>query len=212
MIPGFGLLTEDFPDPALAISTIADQMAVLPFGVRIPARPFCGVLGVAPGAPEPLPMIPPGSHGGNMDTKHLVAGSRLFLPVQVPGAMFSLGDGHAAQGDGEECGTAIETPVAVTVALRVHQTPTPLRAPEFISAGYADLPGPRFSAQGIGPSLEAAAKDAVRRLIDRLSTESGLSPAETYMVCSIAADLRIAELVDAPNWVVTASYPLSLLE
>lgn len=210
MIPDFGLLVEEFTEPALAISTIGHGIAELPFGVRIPSRPFCGVLGVAPDSLEPQPMIPPGSHGGNMDAKHLVAGSRLFLPVYVPGALFSLGDGHAAQGDGEVCGTAIETPVSVAIALRLHKA-TPLRAPEFISPGFADLPGPRFSAQGIGPDLEDAARSSVRRLIERLSTESGLSDVEAYMLCSIAADLRIAEVVDAPNWIVTASYPTALL-
>ncbi len=110
-IPGFGLLADEFPDPALRITRLADGVGEFLPGVRIPLAPFCGVLGLAsPG--EPRSTIPPTTSGGNMDTRHLVAGTRLWLPVTVPGALFSLGDGHAAQGDGEVCGTAIETPHA----------------------------------------------------------------------------------------------------
>src|SRR5213076_2765178 len=102
-IPGFGLLADEFPDAALRITRLVDGAAQFLPGVRIPLAPFCGELGVAPIGPA-RSTIPPTETGGNMDTRHLTAGTRLWLPVQVPGALFSLGDGHAAQGDGEVCG------------------------------------------------------------------------------------------------------------
>ena len=113
-IPGFGLLADDFPDPALRITRLAGGAAAFLPGVSIPLAPFCGELGVAPREEGAFSTIPPTPHGGNMDTRHLTAGTRLFLPVGAPGARFSLGDGHAAQGDGEVCGTAIETPMRAT--------------------------------------------------------------------------------------------------
>ncbi|MEO8437340.1 MAG: acetamidase/formamidase family protein, partial [Chloroflexota bacterium] len=108
-IPGFGLLADEFPTPALRITRLGGGVAEFLPGVTIPLAPFCGELGLAP-AGEPRSTIPPTELGGNMDTRHLTAGAILWLPVAVPGALFSLGDGHAAQGDGEVCGTAIETP------------------------------------------------------------------------------------------------------
>ena len=119
-IPGFGLLADDFPEAALRITRLAEDLGELLPGVRIPLAPFCGVLGLAsPG--EPRSTIPPTYSGGNMDTRHLTAGSRLWLPVSVPGAAFSLGDGHAAQGDGEVGGTAIECPMRTEAIVGIAQ-------------------------------------------------------------------------------------------
>ena len=111
IIPGFGLLADEFPKPAYHVTRMGPTGSIefMP-GIRLPRAPFCGVIGVAPAA-GPLSTIPPDVHGGNMDTRHLVAGSTLFLPVFQPGANLSVGDGHATQGDGEVCGTAIETPM-----------------------------------------------------------------------------------------------------
>ncbi|KAH9916665.1 uncharacterized protein B0H18DRAFT_939165 [Fomitopsis serialis] len=125
-IPGFGLLADAFPVPALKIWHLRDYEAGAgyawfdePKGIRIPLRPFAGEMGVARAAPGPHSTIPPYTTGGNIDTRHVTAGSTLYLPVEVPGALFSMGDGHAAQGDGEVCGTAIETSVRATVRLTV---------------------------------------------------------------------------------------------
>jgi acetamidase/formamidase len=117
VIPGFGLLADEFPDAAYHVTRLG-QSGPIEFmpGVRLPRAPFCGVIGVAP-ATGPLSTIPPDVHGGNMDTRHLVAGSSLFLPLFQPGGRLSMGDGHATQGDGEVCGTAIETPMKATVRL-----------------------------------------------------------------------------------------------
>ena len=210
-IPGFGLLADDFPDAYLRITRLADGVGELLPGVRIPLAPFCGELGVAPDG-EPRSTIPPDVTGGNMDTRHLTAGSTLWLPVQVPGALFSLGDGHAAQGDGEVCGTAIETPMRATVRLTVRRDVS-VGAPEFRTAGplgTSTNTAGWLAADGVGPDLFVAARDAVRRMIDRLGTELGVAPIDAYLLLSVAGDLRISEVVDQPNWIVTSYCPLSI--
>jgi acetamidase/formamidase len=214
-IPGFGLLADDFPEPVLRISRvpgIGGRTEFLP-GIRLPIVPFCGELGVAP-LTGPRSTIPPDLHGGNMDTRHLTAGATLFLPVFHDGARFSIGDGHAAQGDGEVCGTAIETPMRARVRLTARPD-LHLGAPEFLTApgATASTPvGQRYATDGIGPDLLSAGRDAVRRMIDWLGREHGLAPVDAYLLCSVAIDLRISEIVDMPNFVVTAHCPLSIFE
>jgi acetamidase/formamidase len=211
-IPGFGLLADDFSEPGLRITRVPSSgwIEFLP-GVRLPRAPICGELGVFP-VDGPRSTIPPDLHGGNMDTRHLVAGSTLFLPVFHPGAGFSAGDGHATQADGEVCGTGIETPMRLLVRLSVRKD-LHLTGPEFLAAAdpAADLrSGPRYATDGIGPDLMAAARDAVRRMIDWLGREHGIGPMDAYMLCSLAVDLRISEIVDMPNVVVTAHCPLGI--
>jgi acetamidase/formamidase len=213
-IPGFGLLADDFPDPALRITRIpgGGPAEFLP-GIRVPVVPFCGEVGVAPET-GPRSTIPPDLHGGNMDTRHLTAGATLFLPVFHRGARLSIGDGHAAQGDGEVCGTAIETPMRATLRLTARPD-LHLSGPEFLTAAgpLADTPvGRRYATDGIGPDLASAARDAVRRMIDWLGREHGLDAVDAYLLCSVAIDLRISEIVDMPNSVVTAHCPLSIFE
>lgn len=213
-IPGFGLLADEFPDPAYKVTRIppSGPIEFLP-GIRLPRAPFCGVIGVAPAA-GPLSTIPPDVHGGNMDTRHLVSGSTLFLPVFQPGAQLSAGDGHATQGDGEVCGTAIETPMRATVRVSVRKD-LHVTAPEFLAAEepHAALrSGRRYATDGVGPDLVVAARDATRRMIDWLGREHGLAPTDAYMLCSVGVDLRISEIVDLPNYVVTAYCPLGIFE
>lgn len=212
-IPGFGLLADDFPDAALRVTRLAGGVAEFLPGITIPLAPFCGELGVAP-AGEARSTIPPTELGGNMDTRHLTAGAVLWLPVAVPGALFSLGDGHAAQGDGEVCGTAIETPMRARVRLRV-RTDVHVTAPEFRTAGplgTATNTAGWYAADGVGPDLMISAGDAVRRMIDRLGVEHGLAPIDAYLLLSVAGDLRISEIVDQPNWIVTAYCPRSIFD
>lgn len=214
-IPGFGLLADDFPDGHLKITRLpsdADRVEFWP-GVRIPLAPFCGELGVAPET-GPRSTIPPDLHGGNMDTRHLVAGSTLFLPVFHAGARFSIGDGHATQGDGEVSGTAIETPMRALVRLTVRKD-LHLTGPEFVAAPdpHATLRnGARYATDGIGPDLMTAARDALRRMIEWLGREHGLDPMRAYLLSSVAIDLRISEIVDVPNFVVTAYCPLGIFD
>ncbi len=214
-IPGFGLLADDFADPALRITrlpAVGGRAEFLP-GIRVPVLPFCGEIGVAP-IDGPRSTIPPDAHGGNMDTRHLTAGATLFLPVFHDGARLSLGDGHAAQGDGEVSGTAIETPMHATVRLTVRHD-LHVTAPEFLTApgAAADRPvGRRYATDGVGPDLMTAARDATRRMIDWLGREHGLAAVDAYLLCSVAIDLRISEIVDLPNVIVTAHCPLSIFD
>ncbi len=163
------MLADDFPDPVLRITRVpgaGGRAEFLP-GVRVPIVPFCGEVGVAP-IDGPRSTIPPDLHGGNMDTRHLTPGSTLFLPVFHADGRLSMGDGHAAQGDGEVCGTAIETPMRALVRLTVRKD-LHVTAPEFLTADIpATAGGRRYATDGIGPDLLGAARDAVRRMIDWL--------------------------------------------
>ena len=214
-IPGFGLLADDFPDGFYKVTRYdpaGDRAEFWP-GVRVPLAPFCGEVGVAP-ATGPLSTIPPDLHGGNMDTRHLAAGSTLYLPVFHAGARISMGDGHATQGDGEVCGTAIETPMRARVRLTVRKD-LHVSGPEFVAAPdpHAALRnGARYATDGIGPDLMTAARDALRRMIEWLAREHGLEPMQAYLLASVAIDLRISEIVDVPNFVVTAHCPLGLFD
>lgn len=209
IIPGFGLLADLFPDPwfhAWDLNTGRDGTA-LNDRVRVPIRPFCGVLGVAPAAPGRHNVLPPRRVGGNLDTRQLGPGATLYLPIEVEGALFGVGDTHAAQGDGEVCGTAIEGPMTVTLRLSVrrdldvdmpeYDITAPLERPSAAAAGY-------HATTGIGPDLMVATRHAVLRMISYLERRHRLSAQEAYALCSVAVDLRISEVVDAPNWVVSA--------
>jgi acetamidase/formamidase len=214
LIPGFGLLADEFPDPALKIWRLADGWAEFAPGIRIPLEPFCGEIGLAPRASGALSTIPPYRHGGNIDTKHLTRGATLYLPVEAEGALFSLGDGHAAQGDGEVCGTAIETPMRATVRLTVRKD-LPVRQPQFMTAGPLTPrtnTAPYYATDGIAPDLLEAARHAVRHMIEHLERTYGLARVDAYMLCSVAVDLKICEIVDAPNWLVGAFLPMSLFD
>ena len=216
IIPGFGLLADEFPDPWLRISEVEAAAGRVRFGehVTLPHRPFPGTLGVALPEPGEHSIVPPSRFGGNMDVKHLRAGVRLFLPVGVDGALFSLGDTHGAQGDGEVCGTAIETAMDVVVRLSVRRDLS-IGAPQFhLPAGaLAENEQSSFHVcTGVGPDLMEAARDAVRATIAHLGEHHGLEREEAYAVASVAADLRIHEVVDAPNWVVGAFIPEAIFE
>jgi acetamidase/formamidase len=212
IVPGFGLLAEDFPEPALNIWSYEKSFATPALygpGARVPLKPFCGTIGVAPAAPGPHSTIPPHSAGGNMDIRDLTVGVDLYLPVQVAGALFSLGDTHAAQGDGEVCGTAIESPMSVTAKFDLVKN-AQLRFPRFVTPGpvtrHVDAKGYDVTT-GIGPDLMEAAKNAVRGMIDLLGRQQRLSAENAYMLCSVCAELRISEIVDRPNWVVACYLP-----
>ncbi|GHO48249.1 acetamidase/formamidase family protein [Ktedonospora formicarum] len=215
IIPGFGLLADEFSEPALKIWRLeggAEGWAEFAPGIRIPVEPFCGEIGLAPGAPGALSTIPPYRHGGNMDTKHITKGARLFLPVEAPGALFSMGDGHAAQGDGEVCGTAIEAPMQATVRLTVRKD-LKINEPQFVTAGplaRRTNTAPYYVTDGIAPDLLEATRKAIRHMIEHLQKNYGLSRADAYMLCSVAVDLKLCEVVDLPNFLVGAFLPQSI--
>jgi acetamidase/formamidase len=165
------------------------SMAWLPWGLEIPLRPFFGVMGVAPPKAWGLiSSIQPRAHGGNLDNKELVPGSTLYLPVFNEGAGFSVGDGHAVQGDGEVCTTAIET--ALTGTFEIH-----VRKDLRLDYPAAETPASLIT-MGMDPSLDTAAKDALRRMVDRVTQETGLSGQRSLMLMSLVADVRVTQLVN----------------
>ncbi|MEV6792147.1 acetamidase/formamidase family protein [Streptomyces sp. NPDC051320] len=210
-LPGFGLLADDYPDPYLRISRIAGGYAELLPGLSIPVVPMVGTIGVAPPEPGPHSVIPPRRWGGNMDIRHIGPGARLILPVGVQGALLSAGDAHAAMGDGEVCGTGIETAATVRLRVDVRKGAAP-RTPVIETDAMTARAGAALATTGIGPDLMAAAKDAVRALIEEITARTGLTPEDAYLLASVAADLKISEVVDAPNWVVSAHLERALLD
>src|ERR687895_1040872 len=211
LIPGFGLLADEFPEPWLRISRVEAEQGKVVFadGIELPYEPFPGTIGVAPAERGPPSIVPPPRWGGNRDTKHLRAGTTLSLPVGVEGALFSVGDTHSAQGDGEVCGTAIETAMDVSLRLSVRRD-FRVEAPQFRIPPGA-LPRTEGTgyhvSTGVAPDLMEATKQAVRATMEHLGDSHGLSREEAYALCSVAVDLRIHEVVDAPNWVVGAFLP-----
>ncbi|HEX4781923.1 MAG TPA: acetamidase/formamidase family protein, partial [Usitatibacter sp.] len=158
-------------------------------------------------------IVPPRKWGGNMDTKHLRAGSTLLLPVGVQGALFSVGDTHAAMGDGEVCGTAVEAPMEMALRLTVRKDLS-IDAPQYVvpqaAAAVERGAGGWHVCTGVGPDLWEATRDATRSLVDHMVEQMGRAREEAYAIASVAADLRIHEVVDAPNWVVGACLPLDI--
>jgi len=199
-IPGFGLLADDFPDPAYhvtAVPRVGERAEFLP-GVRVPVVPFCGELGVAPET-GPRSTIPPDLHGGNMDTRHLTAGATLFLPVFHEGARFSIGDGHAAQGDGEVCGTAIETPMRALVRLTVRKD-LALRAPEFIELVSRIDTGPLHVANKVELFFNGqAAFASVHEAINAARKEVLL---ETYILRDDSTGLEMRETLSRASFLL----------
>jgi len=205
IIPGLGAL-EEFNDPFLWTWKLSKKSLVnFKNGLRVRYRPFCGVMGVAPANDVPTETMPPGFHGGNMDVRHLTAGSKLLLPVQVDGGLFSVGDAHAAQGDGEVCVTAIECPGTITVRINLVKGAN-LEAPHYFTAPEGTV-GRSYVTTGVAPDLMDACKQAIRRMIGELTTIAGLSGEEAYIFCSVAGDLRVHEIVDKPNLVVGLTIP-----
>ncbi len=216
IIPGFGLLADEFPDPWLRVSRVEGELDRVRFGdgIALPFSPFPGTIGVAPDEPGQHSVVPPRRWGGNMDIKHLRPGTTLFLPVGVEGALFSVGDTHAAMGDGEVCGTAIETAMDLAVRLEVRRDVS-LHYPQYHVPGGQLAQTEQSSyhvCTGIDSDLLTAAREATRAMIDHIVDRRGLGREEAYAIVSVAADLRIHEVVDIPNWVVGAFLPEAIFD
>ncbi|HWW85548.1 MAG TPA: acetamidase/formamidase family protein, partial [Vicinamibacterales bacterium] len=194
--PGGGVLPDDYPYAGLKLFRWQPGATTVQFapGVTLPMAPFFGSIGVAPPAlVGRISSRPPGYHGGNLDNKDLVVGSTLYLPVHVPGALVSIGDGHALQGDGEVTGTALETSLRGTFELRVIKGQR-LKWPR------AETPT-HYIAMGLHEDLNEATRLAVRELVDFLVAEKRLSRDDAYMLCSLAADFHVTQAVDATKGV-----------
>ncbi|MCZ0963695.1 acetamidase/formamidase family protein [Paracoccus benzoatiresistens] len=216
-IPGFGLLADQFTDPALLIWKYdAATLAPALWGQhgKVALKPFTGTIGVAQAEPGLHSIVPPRRTGGNLDIRDLAKGTVLYLPVEVAGALFSVGDTHAAQGDGEVCGTAIESPMDVTLTLDLVKGVN-LKMPRFTTPGpvtrHLDTKGYEVTT-GIGPDLMTGARQAVEQMVDLLCAQHGMAAVDAYMLVSTCGDLRISEIVDMPNWVVSFYFPRSVFE
>ena len=200
--PEFGFLTGEFDKPVLQTFALDTKKNVVEFaeGIRIPLRPFAGVMGVAPDTEEMLNTIPPRANGGNLDDPNLVAGTTVYFPVFVAGALFSIGDTHAVQGHGEVSGTAIETPMRIVYEISVIKGGRSIPEPQYETNEY-------YATTGFATTIDEAAKKATRYMIDYLVETKGLSREQAYMLCSLAGDLKIAETVDVPHMLVTMHMP-----
>jgi acetamidase/formamidase len=189
--PFRGTLPEDFPKTKIWHSGIdvARRIGTLPWGVKVALRPFFGIMGVAPAAHlGALGSIEPREYGGNMDLKELVAGTTLYLPVWAAGALFSVGDGHAIQGDGEVCLTGLETALRGTFRLT-------LRNDMKLSLPIAETPTHAITL-AFDPDLDDAAKQALRAMIALIVERSGIPADDAYVLCSLVADVHVTQLVD----------------
>lgn len=206
VVPGFGFLSDSFPEPYLKTFTFTpgDSLAEFAPGVEVPLRPFPGVVAVAPDTSARLSTIPPRRNGGNLDDRDIVEGTTVYLPVLVEGALFSIGDAHAAQGDGEVSGTAIEAPVRVVYELNLVGDGRRLPSPEYEN-------GEVYAVTGLGPTLDEAARRATLHMIAYLVAEHGMSRQDAYALSSLAASLKAAEVVDVPNMMVTMQIPKRVL-
>jgi acetamidase/formamidase len=189
--PRRGFLPEDFPYAKMKIVPLDAKRMTAKFseGIEIPLRPFFGSMGVAPPpSAGRIDSAPPSLHAGNMDNKELVAGSTVFFPVWTPGALFEVGDGHAAMGNGEVDITALETSLRGTLQFVVHKG-AELKYPR------AETPT-HYISMGFDQDLTEATKKAVREMIDFLMREKHLSHDDAYMLTSVAGDVDVTELVD----------------
>jgi len=199
---GFGLLKDEPKEPILKIFTFkpGDTLARFSDHIAIPIRPFPGVMGVAPATDSMLVTGPPRANGGNMDNHYLVAGTTVYFPVFVQGALFSIGDAHVAQGDGEVSTTGIEAPMRIVYEVRVLKGGRKIAEPQYETDEY-------YAVGAYGKTLEAAADKVTRYMINYLVTEHGLSRAEAYLLCSLAGDLKVTEVVDMPHFWMAMHIP-----
>lgn len=213
ILPGFGLLNEEFKEPFLRTFDLTNGEYVLfRDDIKVPFDPFLGTMGVCPAGARGQGVMPPGNFGGNMDLRHLKKGSTVYYPVQVEGGLFSCGDGHAVQGDGEICVTAMECPMHARLGFTVIKDKK-INAPQFLTPGplNAKASGEKFyGTSGVGPDLMENAKMAATEMVTYISETYHMSRLDAYMLASLCADLRIGEIVDAGVFVVNAVLPLSV--
>lgn len=195
--PGFSFVSDSIKGEYLRIYDLKDDKTKVSFNdsIHLKLNPFPGVMGVAPATQELLSTIPPRANGGNMDDPNMTVGTTLYFPVFVEGGLFSIGDGHAVQGLGEVCGTAIEVPLRVIYEIELIKD-KPMEEPQYETEDY-------YATTGFGTTIDSAAKKATLYMIDYLMKEHKLSENEAYALCSLAGDLKIAETVDLPHMLVS---------
>jgi len=210
VIPGLGFLKERFAEPYLFHWELEADVARSLAPAMVPLRPFCGVMGVAPAEHGEFRTRPPGVFGGNMDVRELSAGATLYLPVQQPGALFSCGDAHAAQGDGEVCINGIECPADVTLRFELHKGQE-LDGPLVESAAAMKAVGASWIVVESATDAMVAARGATDRMIDLLIATWRFEPVQAYLLCSVAMKLQISQVVNEPMITVAAAMEKSVL-
>ncbi len=211
VISGLGFLDQRFTDPYLFHWKLDGEVSHSLSPAVVPLRPFCGVMGVARAEAGKFRTRPPGEFGGNMDVRELCAGSTLYLPVQVVGALFSAGDAHAAQGDGEVCINGIECPATVTLRFVLHRQQK-LAGP-MVEVGHNSIE-PSSAAWQIVESAEdalKAARAATSRMVDLLIQNWDFKPVDAYLLCSVAMNLKLSQVVNRPMITVSASIAKSIV-
>jgi acetamidase/formamidase len=212
VVEGLGFLKERFRQPYLFHWQLEGEFTSSLFPAVVPLRPFLGVMGVARAEDGSFRTRPPGPFGGNLDVRELCAGSRLYLPVFNRGALFSCGDGHAAQGDGEVCINGIECPLDATLRFQLHKS-RPLASP-LVESSEATAPDCRSDAWIVietGTDLAEAARGATGRMVDLRVSRWGFSDVHAYILCSVAMRLRLSQVVNEPVHTVSAALPKQIL-
>jgi len=209
VIPGLGFLKERFAESFFFNWELEESVTRSLAPAVVPLRPFCGIMGVAPAEHGEFRTRPPGVFGGNMDVRELATGATLYLPVQQVGALFSCGDAHAAQGDGEVCINGIECPVDVSLRFTLHKQQV-LAGPVVESAG-GEVVGPSWVVVESATDALTAAKKATDRMVDLLIATWGFEPVHAYLLCSVAMKLQMSQVVNEPMITVAAAIQKSVL-
>jgi acetamidase/formamidase len=212
VVEGLGFLKDRFSKPYLFQWELDGESTSSLAPAVVPVRPFLGVMGVARADDGAFRTRPPGPFGGNLDVRELCAGSRLYLPVFNAGALFSCGDGHAAQGDGEVCINGIECPLDVTLRFNLHKR-QPLAGP-IVEASNSTAPDSTADAWVVvesGTDIAAAARAATSRMIDLLASRWGFSEVHAYILCSVALKLRLSQVVNEPVYTVSGAISKQIL-
>ena len=212
VVEGLGFLKDRFREPYLFHWLLEGDSTRSLAPAVVPVRPFLGVMGVARPEDGSFRTRPPGPFGGNLDVRELCAGSTLYLPVYNEGALFSCGDGHAAQGDGEVCINGIECPLDVALRFRLHKR-QPLAGPlvEVRETAAPDSTADAWVVVETGTDLAEAARTATNRMIDLLVTRWGLSDIHAYILCSVALKLRLSQVVNEPVHTISAALSKQIL-
>jgi acetamidase/formamidase len=210
IIPGLGFLDERFTEPYMFQWTLEPEVSRSLAPAIVPLRPFCGVMGVAPAESGAFRTRPPGPFGGNLDVRELSAGATLYLPVFNRGALFSAGDAHGAQGDGEVCINAMEMPADVTLQFALHKGQS-IDGPLLESPERAEPGGPEWVVVESGEDAFKTAQAATSRMIDLLVSRWSFTPVHAYILCSVAMNLRFSQVVNRPMTTVSAAIAKSVL-
>ncbi len=215
IIPGLGLLPEDFKEHFLHHWVLEEKQTKSMPGVTLDLHPFCGIIGVQRAEEGEFRTRPPGVWGGNMDVKHLIAGAELYLPVLIPGAGLCSGDCHGAQGDGEVSINGMEAPMTVTFEIELlkdvgFKPPAAVVPPTLVPPRYLTKPWQAFIESN--PDPRVACQQVVRRAIDYLGQKLGLSAEQAYVLCSVVLDLKVSQLVNQPETTITGYLPLAIFD